>query len=253
MNPDVMIETINIKSPRCLLTCAAVSARYLALLWPESTLHHLSDNPLSSKSAPNICDIYSPQISSPLPELPNDFDAAYSMTLPAICREPDILKVLSNVNKCLRKGGIYHLLLMDPFPNTETLGKNMRAWFSNNLLLNLKAKSRCLTPSFVFPQALGQTSLRGPGSTRTTTKFYANPQSIRPRKPTSSAENGNETDGKEIRAELRSVVGRMLWREVWGGFVTSETWWWEDAACMQECLELGTFWEYHMIQAVKSN
>lgn len=62
-----------------------------------------------------------------------------------------------------------------------------------------------------------------------------------------------QTEGKETRAELRSIVGRMLWREVWGEFVTSDTWWWDDPACMQECLELGTFWVYHTIQAIKSN
>lgn len=43
----------------------------------------------------------------------------------------------------------------------------------------------------------------------------------------------------------------MLWTEVWGPFVTADSWWWDDAACVDECVELGTFWEYHMIEAVK--
>ncbi|KIE00472.1 hypothetical protein MAJ_03710, partial [Metarhizium majus ARSEF 297] len=229
------------------------SARYLAALWPENTIHHLSDNPLSSDSAPNIWAVYSPDAVSPFPGPLRNFDAAYSMTLPSLCRESDIPAVLNNVNKCLRSGGVYHLLLIDPIPNTDALGKNMRAWFRNNLLQKLRQQSRCLTPSYIFPKALGESSLRGHGSTLTTTKFYANPQNICRRQDETDDEAKREREGKETRAELRSIVGRMLWREVWGEFVTSDTWWWEDPDCMRECLELGTFWEYYSIQAVKSN
>lgn len=227
--------------------------QYLAALWPESTIHHLSDNPLSSEAGINIRAAYSPTISSPFPEQLRDFDAAYSLILPSLCRELDIPTALSNINRSLTPGGIYHLLVIDPIPNTDALGENMRAWFRNNLLLNLKLKSRCLTPSFTFPQALGEASLRGPGSTLTTTKFYANPQNIRHSSWATRSERDRTAEGKETRAELRSIVGRMLWREVWGEFVTSDTWWWDDDACMQECLELGTFWEYHSIQAVNSD
>ncbi|KOS17352.1 hypothetical protein ESCO_006394 [Escovopsis weberi] len=55
----------------------------------------------------------------------------------------------------------------------------------------------------------------------------------------------------EVKAEVRSLVGRMLWVEVWGAHITADKWWWEDAACVRECLELGTFWEYHTIKGVK--
>ncbi|KHO00940.1 uncharacterized protein MAM_01718 [Metarhizium album ARSEF 1941] len=229
------------------------SARYLAALWPDDTVHHLSDNPLSSDSAANICAIYSPDTCLPVPGPQGSFDAAYSTTLPSLCGESDIAAVLGNVNKCLRSGGVYHLLLIDPIPNTDALGKKMRAWFRNNLLPKLQRHSRCLTPSYAFSKVLGASCLRGAGSTLTTTKFYANPGSICRRQGEAEAEERQEQEGKETRAELRSIVGRMLWRQVWGEFVTSDTWWWEDPDCMQECLELGTFWEYHSIQAVKSN
>lgn len=59
---------------------------------------------------------------------------------------------------------------------------------------------------------------------------------------------------KETKAELRSAVGRMLWLEVWGKYITSPTtWWWDDRDCLEECLYLGTFWEYHVIEAVRSD
>jgi hypothetical protein len=56
---------------------------------------------------------------------------------------------------------------------------------------------------------------------------------------------------EETRSELKSQVGRMLWREMWGGFVEGEKWWWEDDTILKECESLGTGWEYAIITAVK--
>ena len=55
-----------------------------------------------------------------------------------------------------------------------------------------------------------------------------------------------------MRAELRTVAGCLLWQETWGEYVTNSSWWWDDAECMQECIELGTYWEYYSIEAVKA-
>lgn len=57
--------------------------------------------------------------------------------------------------------------------------------------------------------------------------------------------------GRIAEAELRSTVGRKLWQEVWGPFVLGAEWWWDDAACVEECVELGTYFEYSLIEAVK--
>ncbi|KAG6098089.1 hypothetical protein E4U31_004810 [Claviceps sp. LM219 group G6] len=228
------------------------SARYLAAFWPHKDVHHLSDRPLSFKAAPNLHAIFKPSICTPFPELADSFDAVHSMLLPALCKASEIPGVLHNIHKCLKPGGSLNLIVIDSIPHVDAFGAKMRAWFMKNLVLNIRQQSRSINPSLILPDLLSKASLRATGSVLTTTQFYANPQNI--------GRHGVELDGtarsvnedKELRAELRSIAGRILWKEVWGQFVTSDTWWWEEADCMQECLELGTFWEYHSVQAVKA-
>ncbi|KAG5968203.1 hypothetical protein E4U57_007150 [Claviceps arundinis] len=229
-----------------------VSARYLAAFWPHKDVHHLSDRPLSFKAAPNLHAIFKPSICTPFPELADSFDAVHSMLLPALCKASEMPGVLHNIHKCLKPGGSLNLIVIDSIPHVDAFGAKMRAWFMENLVLNIRQQSRSINPSLILPDLLSKASLRATGSVLTTTQFYANPQNI--------GRHGAELDGtarsvnedKELRAELRSIAGRILWKEVWGQFVTSDTWWWEEADCMQECLELGTFWEYHFVQAVKA-
>ncbi|KAG6008813.1 hypothetical protein E4U21_003842 [Claviceps maximensis] len=230
------------------------SARYLAAFWSNKDVHHLSDRPLSFKAAPNLCAIFKPSICTPFPELAAKFDTVQSMVLPALCKGSEVLPVLKSINNCLKPGGSFNLIIIDSIPHVDAFGPKLRAWFMRNIVLNLRQQSRDLNPSLSLPNSLSKASLRGPGSMLTTTRFYANPQS--------TGRHGVEQDGtstspkggdRQVRAELRSMAGRMLWKEVWGQFVTSDTWWWEEDECMQECLELGTFWEYHSVQAVKAD
>jgi hypothetical protein len=144
-------------------------------------------------------------------------------------------------------GGTLNLTLIDPSPVAATLGPHMRAWLEENLLLNLERQFRCMNPSKLFPLWLHDASLRGEGSTITTVKFQAVPDK-------SQVVEGADEQAiaeRETRLELRSLVGRMLWMEVWGAFIAAEQWWWEDTECVQECIRLGTYWEYNLIEAVK--
>lgn len=58
---------------------------------------------------------------------------------------------------------------------------------------------------------------------------------------------------REARAELRSLVGVMLWQSTWGDHVTAETMWWDDPDCVKECKKLGTEFDYYMIEGVKTD
>ena len=61
---------------------------------------------------------------------------------------------------------------------------------------------------------------------------------------------------REVRVELRSLVGRMLWQETWGGFVDRAEelgFWWDDEECMEECRAKCTEWEYTLIEAVRDD
>ncbi|RMJ14507.1 hypothetical protein BHE90_007453 [Fusarium euwallaceae] len=230
-------------------------ASYLAALYPSKKIYHLSATPLSNAKFPNVNPVLVPSVSpSAFPVAPNLFESVYSVSLPSLCPSPDIPAVLKNINKCLRQGGSLHLMLIDPLPCAKVLGIRMRTWLEEHLLFNLERNFRCTNPSKLFGDWMGEACLRGYGSTIKSTKFYAVPESVMRNR--SSMESSDPfidrvRDDNEVKAELRCLVGRMLWMEVWGDYVLGDTWWWEDEECVRECLELGTFWEYKMIEGFK--
>ncbi|CAM1510231.1 Fc.00g005660.m01.CDS01 [Cosmosporella sp. VM-42] len=230
------------------------TASYLAVLHPDKQVYHMSAAPLSHSMFPNIHPVLVPSVSpSVFPVALQLFSTVYSLSLPAICPAQDLPGVLKNIHKCLKPGGSLQLTLIDPLPCAGTLGHRMRAWLEEHLLLNLERNFRCMSPSRGFPHWLGEASLRGQGSTLTTAKFYAIPTSARSHEAEPDPFIDQVRTERETKAELRSLVGRMLWMEVWGDYVTAGCWWWEDAACVEECLHLGTFWEYNVIEGVKDS
>jgi len=212
---------------------------YLAGLHPKAILTHLAAMPLSSTLFPNVQPMLAP-VRAVLPMESNSYTAAYCLCLPSLMAGRDIPKVLRSIHRCLAPKGILHLTLIDPSPASQSVGPLMRHWLDQNLLLNLEARFRCISPSRLFPAWLADARLRANGSIITTVKFNAINQPSR--------EIG---DGTAKVEELRSTVGRKLWQEVWGKFVHGSSWWWDDAACVEECLRLGTYFEYNLIEAVK--
>lgn len=59
----------------------------------------------------------------------------------------------------------------------------------------------------------------------------------------------------DVNTELKALVGRALWKDIWGDFVDFSPaeigWWWEDEEVMQECLERNTVFECGAIFAYK--
>lgn len=161
--------------------------------------------------------------------------------------------MLCSVYKCLKPGGSFKVAIIDPLPYAETLGPKLRAWMEKHLFPNIEKNSRCVEPSRLFPKLLGDAGLRGKGSRRSGVKFFALQENAR-------GEDFHDPDPsidriyqeRRDKAELRSLVGRMFWVEVWGKYITpANIWWWDDPQCVAECQQLGTFWEYHIIDAVK--
>jgi len=60
-------------------------------------------------------------------------------------------------------------------------------------------------------------------------------------------------EDNDFKVQLKTVVGRALWKEMWGSFVEAEQWWWEDKDIVRECLELKTRWEWSVIEGVKED
>lgn len=110
-------------------------------------------------------------------------------------------------------------------------------------MLNLERQFRCINPTRLFPVWLADAGLRGEGSTIINVIFSA-----------IIAEDDTFPDADEkMKWELKSVVGRMLWKEMWGAFVEADRWWWEDDEIVEECVKLGTSWEWTVIEGVKED
>lgn len=187
------------------------------------------------------------------PVAPRIIQTVYSFSLPSACPYYLLPNVLCSVYKCLKPGGYFKVTIIDPLPCAGTIGRKLRDWMEKHLFSNIERKSCCLEPSRLFPRLLSDAGLRGKGSWRTKVKFFALQENAR-------GEGYNDPDRsinklyqeRRDKAELRSLAGRMLWVEVWGKHITPpNTWWWDDPECVAECRQLGTFWEYQIIDAFK--
>ncbi len=262
------------------LTRLAFSS-FLSVLTSATELHHLSTEPLSSEHYPNVYPLSVPSPSSRLPYATGIFTEIHAFPLPALLPASLIPHLLKECHRTLKSSGTpspsYHesstaiippeqdiirgklyLTIINPSPLPNTLGPRLRDWLDNHLILNLEQQFRCINPSRLFPIWLADAGLRGEGTSISSTRFfaYAPPESShsagRGPSGTGSRTAEIEVDQNEFNSEeLKSMVGRMLWKEMWGSFVEGDEWWWDDKSVIEECERIGTCWEYTMIEAVK--
>ncbi|KAH8784454.1 hypothetical protein BGZ57DRAFT_818917 [Hyaloscypha finlandica] len=248
------------------------SCSILSALTTAKEVHHLSPTPLSPKSYPNIHPLAVPGLTSQLPYTSNLFNSIQAFCLPALLPAASLPLILKECHRTLvsapsppsptepapfsstttiipinprpqtGKGGTLHLTILDPSPLPATLGPRLRAWLDNHLILNLERQFRCINPSRLFPIWLADAGLRAEGSTIVNRRFFASVG-------TDMAIGEDETE--RTKQELKSVVGKMLWKEMWGGYVEGEKWWWDDEGVAEECERMGTCWEYAVIEGVK--
>lgn len=133
--------------------------------------------------------------------------------------------------------GILFLTILDPSPVPSSLGPRLRSWLDTHLTVNLEKQFRCLNPTRLFPLWLADAGLWAEGSFTSSLKFLACVGVV----------NGEE----QVEWQLKSVMGRMLWKEMWGSYVEGDKWWWDDAAIVEECERMGTCWAGSIIEAVK--
>ncbi|KAI1812233.1 hypothetical protein GGS20DRAFT_558953 [Poronia punctata] len=217
------------------------SASFLAALYPTASITHISPNPLSPSLFPSVQPLVVPSISlaassRALP--PHIYSAATCLSMPAIFPSTDIPPLLRHINRCLAPGGALHLTIIDPQPVSASMGPKLRQWLFTHLLINLERAFRTTLPSETFPAWLAVGHLRGKGSTIATVSVPAIPEA---------------PDKTDVKTELRCLVTRLLWQEVWGGFVHASKWWWEEDEIVRECIQLGTHWQYSHIIAIKED
>lgn len=185
------------------------------------------------------------------------FTVINSIYLPALLPASSLPTLLKDCHRCLATSGTLNLTILDPSPLSGTLGPKLREWLESHLLINLERQFRCMNPSRLFPIWLADARLRAEGSTISIERFLASTSSQASSLSDLSKISSDPTvldeddEDEDINQELKSQVGRMLWREMWGGFVEGENWWWEDELILEECEKLGTGWEYAIITAVK--
>ncbi|KAK0635689.1 hypothetical protein B0T17DRAFT_503195 [Bombardia bombarda] len=240
---------------------SAATVSYLASVYPMARITHLSTTPLSHAQLPNISHLYSPGISPALSLAPESFTSVYCLALPSLVSAQDIAPLLRKLQRCLTPNGTLHMCFSDPSPATVGLGPCMTKWLEENLMMNLESRSRCANPGRTIIPRLVDAQLAGKGSVMTKVKFRAvyipssstlSMYSDGSSKSSSSAPVSSSKEDEESLAEeeLQITVGRLLWREVWGRYVLGSTWWWDDADCVKECAERGTYFEYFVVKAV---
>ncbi|KAI1799825.1 hypothetical protein F4811DRAFT_71956 [Daldinia bambusicola] len=237
------------RHPRILaLYETQASASFLAALHPQALISHLSPKPISSNLFPNVQPLLVPVISASAgsrPLAPHLYSTVTCLPMPALFPSSEIPPLLRHIYRCLTPGGALHLTLIDPQPVSSSMGPKLRQWLFENLLIQLEKKCRTTLPSDTFPAWLAVAKLRGFGSTITTISVRAVHEG--------AATTEDTNDKTSVESELRCLVSRMLWQEIWGKFVHADRWWWEEEDIVQECIERGTYWQYSHIVAVKNN
>lgn len=210
----------------------------------------MAPTPLSHNLFPNIKPIVSPTIPhSTLSVAPNFFDIVHCLRLPALVPASELPQLLRNIGRTLTKTGVLQLVLIDPTPVASSMGPNLQKWMQDHLLINMERQFRCMSPTRLLPFWLSEAKMRGPQSDVHTIAFQAVPGARDDDMTFDVGSSQSRKSEERIRNLARTEVGRLFWQEVWGQYVTAKRWWWEEPKCVAECHELGTHWEYKILEA----
>lgn len=254
-------------------------------MYHQSQVTHIApfpQEPLSEGHFPNTRPLSLPVSAKSVLSLPPDWvDAVYCLGLPAVLPSQEIPEFIQNVYKVLKMDGILHVVLFDPTPVAASMGPHMRQWLDDNLLFNLETKFRCTKPTKLVPHWCTDAYLqadkntikkikcpvllpkqdnsldRKGGKTRDSTGSNADStdssqSSMHAMAEALSMTSDDSVEDKRLKLDLQVQIAKMLWKETWGSFVNAKGWWWEDPECVEECLRLGTYWEYSIVAAKKN-
>lgn len=223
---------------------------FLATFSSATEIHHISTSS-TTPAIPKIRPLIVPTAHAILPYAPSIFSSINALTLTSLLSAPSIPALLRECHRVLTPEGVLHLTVLDPAPVSSTMGPSLRAWLEENLLLNLETQFRCASPSRLLPIWLHDAGFRSQDERARVSKirFWALGRGE------GGFSGGEEEDGGiEPSVELgnlTAVVGRMLWREIWGNYVVGDRWWWEDENIVDECARMGTRWECSVLEIVK--
>lgn len=217
----------------------------LSAMQPGEKIYYLSTKPQGAIPLPaNVSYISVPQAGLlPFPYAALSFNHIRASSLPSLIPSVKLVQVFKECHRLLAPGGILEVRIMDASPNRKVTGPKLRVWMEDRLSLNLEKSFRCSRPCMLIPSWVkdaGFSLLNNPPATMT--------QTLRLRTAFDS-ENGTVND------ELSTMVGRALWKDIWGDLVEDKPgeprWWWEDEEIVKECLERKTVFECGTLFAFK--
>jgi hypothetical protein len=176
----------------------------------------------------------------PLPYPKNYFSHIRASTLPSLVPSSKMPELFGECYKLLAPGGVLEIRIMDAAPLRRTAGPLLRTWIDDRLSVNLERLFRCSKPCSLVPGWLEDAGfvIANPGGDSTVALPCAFDSSL-----------------NDVDKELSVVVGRALWRDIWGSFIGEAPgelkWWWDGEDILHECLERQTVFECRTIFAYR--
>lgn len=215
-------------------------ASYLATASMDSEVHHISTTADSAAYLPNLQTLSNSNIATTVPYPTSLFAQIHSMTLPLMLPSHALPALLQELNRILTPSGRLNLTILDPFPVSTTLGPLLQAWISQNLIPNLDKSFRYTIPSRLISNILPDASFAPIQSKKVHFCALADGE----RRVAANDSSAQNEDNDEM-ARLNALIGRMLWREIYGLWVDDVQvtgWWWENDGIVDECAAWGTTW-----------
>lgn len=213
----------------------------LSAMHPSRTVHFLTTKPQRPIPLPgNVSYLTVREFGTvPLPYPEDYFSHIRASTLPSLVPSAKLPELFRECYKLLAPGGLLEIRIIDAAPVRKTAGPLMRMWIEDRLSVNLERLFRCSKPCLLVPgwltEAGFELSTEGEQGAKLPCAF--------------------DQTSVDIDKELSTIIGRSLWKDIWGSFVEDipdePKWWWEDEDIVQECLQRQTVFECKSIFAHK--
>lgn len=169
------------------------------------------------------------------------FSRIRASTLPSLVPSSKLPQLLRECHRLLAPGGLLEIRIMDAAPVRKTAGPLLRAWIEDRLSINLEKTFRCSKPCMLFPGWVADAGFELPILSGVN-QVMSLPCAF---------------DGSTVDAELKMLIGRALWKVIWGPYVDiadtsgEAQYWWEVDEIVEECLQHRTVFECGAIFAYR--
>ncbi|QDS77075.1 hypothetical protein FKW77_007287 [Venturia effusa] len=227
---------------------------------PAQAVHHALNGPShgSSSTLSNGADLL------PLPYASSSMHHVRASKMASLLPASQIPQLLSECYRVLKPGGVLELRLMDATPERGSMGPRLATWLEERLLLGLEREFRCQRPIMLVPrwaQDAGFQPLpfrnefdaQGLKSPRNSMGKMGMVRCLR--LPAATADRDQVS--RDIVAQVGVLVGRALWKDTWGSFVSNEeseeNWWWDNPEVVEECRQWRTVWDVGTLYVMKED